>query len=194
MKILLQIAVGSIALAAAAASAQSLNGAKLAITSIDLTGASSLHKLSVAVDTNNAITATGTRYDIAAGEVSFNPAEGTAVTALAGSATGAALSTTNATTVSRVFRNPRTRANQTVTLTNTVVTTMTPFGIQLDDASQIKGTVTTVSSTFQDARISLAGAVLFSTCQGQSRSKLDGAIAFEEKTGNFSSGAEPEHR
>lgn len=185
MKTLLQIGA-VLALTALTATAQSLNGSKLGITSIDLSGASSLHKLSLSVDTNNAITATGTRYDIAAGEVSFNPAEGTAVTSLEGSAVGAAISTTNSTTSDRILRNPRTRATQTVTVTNTVVTTITPFGIVLDDASQIKGSTTSVSATCQDARISPTGTVVYMTRQGDTRYKTEGAIAFEEKSGNFS--------
>ena len=194
MKPSLHLAVVAFVLTVASAAAQSsLNGAKLNIASIDLAGASSLHRLVTAVDTNNAITASGTRYDTASGEVSFSPAEGTAVASLDGSGFGVPVSTTNTITINKVLRNPRTRTNVTVTLTNTAVTTVAPFGIFLDDGSQIKGSLTSVSCLRQEARLSSAGIPIFTTRPGgESRTKLDGVIALGEKTGNFSGGNESE--
>lgn len=189
--------VAALVLTVIQAAAQSaLNGTKLNLASIDLTGASSLHRLTLTVATNStAISAAGTRYDTASGEVSFNPAEGTAVASLAGSGFGVSVCTTNTSVFSKTLRNPRTRTNVVVTLTNTTVTTLAPFGIFLDDASQIKGSLTSASCTRQDAYLSWSGTPVFTTRSGgDGRAKLDGAIAYGEKTGNFSAGSESDSR
>jgi hypothetical protein len=165
---------------------KSLDGTKLDITSIDLSGASSLHRLSVAVDSNNTVSATGVRYDTAPAQISYDPVAGTAVASLPGSGFGTPISTTNIHTFNKSLRDPRTRTNVVVTLTNTYVTTLLPFGIFLDDSSHIKGSLTAESWIKQDARISFSGTPIFTTRSGgQKSSEPVGAIAFGEKTGNF---------
>lgn len=169
-----------------ASSPTGLNGAKLDVTSIDLAGASSLHRLTILVDTNNAVSAAGVRYDTAAGQVSFDPAEGTPVVSLPESGFGTPVSTTNVYTFNKTLRDPRTRTNVVVTLTNTCVTTLAPFGIFLDDSSQLKGSMTMVSCTKQEARISSSGTPTFTVRSSEQKySTPAGAIAFGEKTGNF---------
>jgi len=190
MQIRISLTAAVIALTTFGAWAQTnLNGTRLNILSIDLSGASSLHRLTLAVNSNNVISATGTRLDTAPGEVSFDPAQGAPVTSMEGSSLGNAFSTTNITTTNKTLRDWRNRTNVVVTLSNTIITTVTPFGIFLDDASQIKGAVTSIACTRQEAKLSSSGSPIITTrSTGGKVSSLDGAIANGEKTGNFSDG------